>query len=230
MDAAKLLAEKTKSNNNIDIKVIKSGYPKGAERQLVNAVTKKRLAMGKLPSEAGCIVCNAATVTGICRAVVEAEPFIKRIVTVTGDAVPESHNYLVRIGTDIGTVIQAARVKKEQVAKIIIGGPMMGKAVYSYDIPVTKTTSAIICMTEKESYMAPESVCIRCGKCVDVCPERLVPQILAEYAERYEWDLFRRAGGMNCCECGSCTYVCPAGRSLTQIFAGAKNVVKSREA
>ena len=107
---------------------------------------------------------------------------------------------------------------------------MMGKAVYSYDIPVTKTTSAIICMTEKESYMAPESVCIRCGKCVDVCPERLVPQILAEYAERYEWDLFRRAGGMNCCECGSCTYVCPARRSLTQIFAGAKNVVKSREA
>lgn len=230
MDAVKLLAEKTKSNNNIDIKVIKSGYPKGAERQLVNAVTKKRLAMGKLPSEAGCIVCNVATVTGICKAVVEAEPFIKRIVTVTGDAVPESHNYLVRIGTDIGTVIQAARVKKEQVAKIIIGGPMMGKAVYSYDIPVTKTTSAIICMTEKEAFMAPESVCIRCGKCVDVCPERLVPQILAEYAERYEWDLFRRAGGMNCCECGSCTYVCPASRSLTQIFAGAKNVVKSREA
>lgn len=230
MDAVRLLAEKIKGNNNIDIKVIKSGYPKGAERQLVNAVTKKRLAMGKLPSEAGCIVCNVATVTGVCRAVIENEPFIKRIITVTGGAVSESHNYLVRIGTDIGTVMRAAHVKKERAAKIIMGGPMMGKAVYSDNIPVTKTTSAIICMTEKEAHMAPESVCIRCGKCVDVCPERLVPQILAEYAERYEWDLFRRAGGMNCCECGSCTYVCPAKRSLTQIFAGAKNVVKSREA
>lgn len=120
MDAVKLLAEKTKSNNNIDIKVIKSGYPKGAERQLVNAVTKKRLAMGKLPSEAGCIVCNVATVTGICKAVVEAEPFIKRIVTVTGDAVPESHNYLVRIGTDIGTVIQAAVLRKSKWQRLLL--------------------------------------------------------------------------------------------------------------
>ncbi len=229
-DAAKLISEKIRAYNNISVKVIKSGYPKGAERLLVHAVTKKRLAMGKLPKEAGCIVCNVATVTEICRAVADAQPLIKRIVTVTGGALAKPHNYLVSLGTDIGTVIQAAGVKKENIAKIIAGGPMMGKAVYSYDVPVTKTTSAIICMDEREAYMAPESVCIRCGKCGDVCPEKLVPQILAEYACRYEWDSFRRAGGMNCCECGSCTYICPAKRSLTQMFAGAKKVIKSKEA
>ncbi len=229
-DAAKIIAENIKDYDNIAVKVIKSGYPKGAERLLVHAVTNKRLAMGRLPAEEGCIVCNVATVAAIYDAVIKGEPLIRRIVTVTGGAVAKPHNYLVRLGTDIGTLIRAARANQNDIAKIVLGGPMMGKAVYSYDIPVTKIVSAVICMDERSAYMLPEAVCIRCGRCGDVCPGRLVPQILAEYAGNYQWEQFRKAGGMSCCECGSCTYICPAKRSLTQMFAAAKKMVRSKGA
>ena len=151
--------------------------------------------------------------------------FIDRLVTVSGDAVEEPCNILTKMGTSYTELIEAAGGFKGTPEKIISGGPMMGKALYTTDVPAMKSTSAILCMSKDEVAEYEESPCIRCGKCVSVCPGRVMPNTLATLVENNNIDEFLKLNGMECCECGCCSYVCPAKRHLTQTIAGARKLV-----
>ena len=230
--AIKLLREKaTSSYTNITVNKMKTKYPEGAERQLIYANTGRYINSSMLPADAGCIVHNIDTMVAIYDAVVEGIPLFTRIVTVTGDAIVNPQNYRVRLGTSFQELIEeAGGYKNGEPAKIIAGGPMMGKAVFTTDIPLVKGSSAILCMQEDEVAACEPSNCIRCGRCVSVCPGRVVPAKLADLAERGKIEEFVANDGMECCECGCCSYVCPAKRHLTQtISATRKAVLASRK-
>lgn len=218
--------------DDTDIKVnsMKTKYPEGAERQLIYANTGRYINSKMLPADAGCIVHNVDTVYAICEAVREGRPLIKRLVTVTGDAITNPCNYLVRIGTNMAELIEASDGFLQEPEKIVAGGPMMGKALYNLDIPITKSSSAILCMTKDEVSEYEPSNCIRCGKCLEVCPSRIMPNKLATLAQQGNLEEFERLQGMECCECGCCSYVCPAKRHLTQTIAGTrKNILANRK-
>lgn len=225
--AIKLLKEKVAENHpNVRINVMKTKYPEGAERQLIYANTKRYINSGMLPADAGCIVHNIDTMVAIYEAVMEGIPLIDRIVTVTGDAIVDPKNYKVLLGTNFQELIDAAGgYKNGEPEKIISGGPMMGKAIFSTDIPIVKGSSAILCMQEDEVSASTPSNCIRCGRCVSVCPGRVVPSKLARLAEHGKIEEFVANDGMECCECGCCSYVCPAKRHLTQTIAATRKAV-----
>ena len=155
----------------------------------------------------------------------ETTPLIRRIITVTGDAIREPRNFEVRLGTNYQELIEAAGGFKEEPEKVLSGGPMMGQALFSYDIPVMKTSSALTCLTKDQVAANAETACIRCGRCVDVCPGRVVPQMLMTAAEHHDLAAFEKLNGMECCECGSCTFICPAHRPLTQAFKEMRKAV-----
>ncbi|MCR4585160.1 MAG: electron transport complex subunit RsxC [Lachnospiraceae bacterium] len=215
-DCIKLLREKTKDMEKIDVIALKTKYPQGSERQLIYAVTGRQINSKMLPADAGCIVNNVDTVIAICNAVCEGEPLTHRIVTVTGDAVREPQNFKVLTGTNYNDLIEAAGGFKTEPAKIISGGPMMGFAVFDTDAPVTKSSSALLCMTKDEVAAYEPGPCINCGRCVDVCPSRLLPSLLADHAMHFNEEEFRALYGLECVECGCCSYVCPAKRQLVQ--------------
>ena len=221
-EAIDIFLKKTRHIKNIRVKVLKTMYPQGAERQIIYSVTGEKIKMDTLPQDAGYMVCNVATVKAVNDAVCESKPLIKRIVTVAGDAVYKPCNLIVRTGTEFIKLIETAGGLKEKCEKIIVGGPMMGKAVYDMNHPVTKTTSALLCFLKDEVSARACTPCIRCGRCAAACPNGLVPLLMAEYAIRNDYNSFIKIGGTNCMGCGKCTYVCPAARCLTQMFTAAK--------
>lgn len=223
--AIKHLQELLKGDEEIVVHSMKTKYPEGAERQLIYANTKRYINAKMLPADAGCIVHNVDTAYAICEAVREGKPLIDRLVTVTGDAIANPINILTKVGTNYAELIEAAGGFSEEPEKIIAGGPMMGKAIYTTDLPITKGSSAILCMTKDEVAEYEPSACIRCGRCVSVCPGRVMPNKLATIANRGDMDEFVACGGMECCECGCCSYVCPAKRHLTQTIAGTRKLV-----
>ena len=208
----------TRNENKITVKALKTKYPQGSERQLIYATTGRAINSSMLPADAGCVVNNVDTVIAIYNAVIEGKPLMYRIVTVTGDAVANPQNFKVRIGTNYHELIEEAGGFKEPPVKVVSGGPMMGFGIFDLDVPTTKTSSALLCMTKDEVSAMEPSACINCGKCVEVCPGRVVPRKLADYAEHYEEEAFVKNNGMECCECGCCSYVCPAKRPLTQVI------------
>lgn len=217
-EAIQKLSELVKNEERITVKTAKTKYPQGAERQIINVATGRKINSSMLPADAGCVVNNVDTVISVYMAVAESTPLIRRIITVTGDAIAEPQNFSVRTGTNYTELVEAAGGFKTPPEKVISGGPMMGLALFRLDLPVTKTSSALLAMAKDEAAALPTSPCIRCGRCVSVCPSRLVPQRMMEYAEHFDNAGFLGLDGMECYECGTCTYVCPAGRRLTQAF------------
>lgn len=215
-DCIAILKKLVANEPDITVKALKTKYPQGAERQLIYAVTGRAINSSMLPADAGCIVDNVDTVVAINQAVREGKPLMHRIVTVTGDAVNDPRNFIVRIGTNYQELIEEAGGFKTEPAKIVSGGPMMGFALFGLDVPCTKTSSALLCMTEDEVSKYEPSACINCGRCVEVCPGRIVPSKLADFAEHGDAERFLAYNGMECCECGCCSFVCPAKRQLTQ--------------
>ncbi len=224
-EAIKLLREKLGADSDITVHSMKTKYPEGAERQLIYANTGRYINSKMLPADVGCIVHNVDTIYSIYEAVREGKPLITRIVTVSGDAIENPCNLKVRTGTSYAELVEAAGGFKGTPAKIISGGPMMGKAIYSLDLPVTKSSSAILCLSRDEASEYEPSACIRCGRCVSVCPGRVMPNQLARLANAGDMDAFIKNNGMECCECGCCSYICPAKRPLTQVIAGTRKLV-----
>ena len=215
-DCIELLRKLTKEEPRISVKALKTKYPQGAERQLIYAATGRKINSTMLPADAGCVVNNVDTVVAVYRAVIEGRPLIERIVTVTGDAVAKPQNFRVRIGTSYQELIDAAGGFREQPEKIICGGPMMGFAMFELNVPTTKTSTALLALTKDEVSAMEPGPCINCGRCVEVCPGRVIPSRLADYAERFDEEAFLENNGMECCECGCCSFICPAKRPLTQ--------------
>lgn len=227
MDAVAKLSEAASNEPNIEVKVLKAKYPQGAERTMIYASTGRKINSSMLPADAGCVVNNIDTVIAIYKAVCESTPLIRRIVTVTGDAAKSPQNYKVKTGTTYASLLETAGGFKDGVEpeKIISGGPMMGMSLHDLNVPITKTASALLCLTRDEVAACEPTPCIRCGRCIDACPSRLIPQKMEEYAKRFDNAGFVAVNGMECYECGSCTYVCPARRRLTQSFKQARAAV-----
>lgn len=220
-DVIEKFRELTSGDSKIEVKALKTKYPQGGERQLVYVATGRKLNSKKLPADVGCVVNNVATVASIYMAVAKSTPLTHRIITISGDAVAEPQNFKVPFGMNFSEIIEAASGFKVQPQKIIFGGPMMGAAMFTYDVPVTKTTSALLGIVNDESAVE-ESPCIRCGKCHEHCPLNLLPINLQMTGLHNDYDKFMILDGMECCGCGCCSYVCPANRSLTQTIIQTK--------
>jgi electron transport complex protein RnfC len=226
--AIRILKEMTAGESRIEVREVKTKYPQGGERQLVYALTKRKLNSRKLPADVGCIVDNIDTVIAVYNSVVMSTPLIRRIVTVSGDAVKNPQNFNVAIGTDYREILEAAGGFTELPQKMISGGPMMGIALYNSNVPVMKTSSALLGF-KRDTAAVVESPCIRCGKCAEKCPLQLMPFQLAALANRSDEDGFVKADGMECCGCGCCSYICPAKRSLSQSIMQTRNSILGKK-
>jgi len=223
-DCIEKLKELTKDEPRMEVLALKTKYPQGGERQLIYATTGRAINSAMLPADAGCVVDNVETIINVYRAVAEGKPSMERVVTVSGDAINEPGNFKVLFGTNQAELVEAAGGFKEEPEKMISGGPMMGFSMFTLDVPVTKTSSSILCFTKDEVAKYEPSACINCGRCVDACPSRLIPSRLADLAERHNEEGFTKMEGLECMECGSCSYVCPAKRPLKQSIGSMRKI------
>ena len=228
-EAIRLLTEKTKGMDNIEVVALRTRYPQGGERQLIYAASGRKINSSMLPADAGVVVDNVDTVVAIYEAVCESKPLIRKILTVTGDAVVSPGNFRVPLGTDYQQVIAAAGGFSEEPEKIISGGPMMGMPLFKLDIPVTKNSSSILAFKKDQVAEEATTPCINCGRCVTACPENLMPTLMMVASLQKNTERFEKLYGMECIECGCCSYVCPARRPLTQGFKQMKRKVNAEK-
>ncbi len=205
-----------------EVRVLRSQYPQGGEKQLVKSVLGRQVPSGKLPFDIGALVQNVATIYAIYEAVYLGKSLYERVVTVTGSCVSNPKNVLVRIGTPIKELIDFCGPLTREPSKIIIGGPMMGIAQYTDEVPVIKSTTGIVLLDKKEALSLEEDYCIRCGACVRSCPMGLMPCLINLASEKAIWTQAKAYAALDCIECGLCNYVCPANRKLTQSIKRAK--------
>jgi electron transport complex protein RnfC len=213
-DAIAHLNQKVINYPGIEVAALKVQYPQGGEKQLIDAALGRQVPSGKLPIEVGAVVNNVGTAFAVYEAVQKNKPLFERIVTITGKNIKDTGNYIVRIGTSVNELIEKAGGLPENTGKVVSGGPMMGKALNKTDVPVVKGTSGVLVFEEGEAKRVEPSNCIRCGKCITVCPMGLEPVLLAQYAESEMYENVEAERAMDCIECGSCQYTCPAARPL----------------
>lgn len=210
------LSKLTENEPKISVAELKTKYPQGSERHIIYAVTKRKINSKMLPADAGCIVDNVDTIYNIYNAVKFHKPLTERIVTVSGDGINTPFNFVVPIGTSHAKLVKEAGELKDGVVKLISGGPMMGQAMFSLDVPVIKGSSALLAFLHDDVADATMTNCLNCGKCASVCPENLICAKLAQAAAADDMDTFLKYHGMECIECGTCNYICPANRNITQ--------------
>ena len=215
-DCIKLFRQLTKDETRISVKALKTKYPQGGERTLIYATTGRKINSSMLPADVGCVVNNVDTIVAVYNAVVLGKPLLERIVTVTGDAIENPRNYKVHLGMSYNELLEVAGGFKGTPEKVICGGPMMGFGMFDLNVPVTKTSTALLALSKDEVSAMEPGPCINCGRCVEVCPGRVIPSKLADLAEHFDEEGFLANDGMECCECGCCSYICPAKRPLTQ--------------
>jgi len=215
-DAIKIMREAVVDVRGITVEELKVKYPQGGEKQLIYAVTGRRVPAGGLPMDVGCVVQNVGTAAAIYEAVMLNKPLIERAVTVTGHGVVSPRNVIARIGDSFANLIAYAGGYTEKADKLIMGGPMMGLAQFTDDVPVTKGTSNLLVMEEHETRADIQQPCISCARCVDVCPMNLMPTTISLYVEHEHWDEVKEYGALDCNECGSCSYICPVKRKLVE--------------
>ncbi len=222
-EAVKVL-ERTlpQKSSPIQIKVVKTKYPQGGEKQLIYSITRKRVPPGQLPAAVGCAVFNPDTCAAIHDAVTSGMPLITRAVTVSGSAVANPKNLTCRIGTMFSDLVIAAGGYKEDPYKLIMGGPMMGSALPHGDIPVIKTTNALLAFSRDEDKFSDDPTCIRCGRCVSVCPMNLMPLYMYMYYKSEQFTELEKMNITDCIECGCCSYICPGRLHLSQSFKVSK--------
>ncbi|MBS4061433.1 MAG: electron transport complex subunit RsxC [Bacteroidetes bacterium] len=213
-DAIQHLKKLAEKYSGIEIQALYVKYPQGGEKQLIKAVLNREVPSGKLPIEVGCVVSNVGTAFAVYEAVQKNKPLIERVVTVTGKAVKKPSNFLVRVGTPVSDLLQAAQGLPENTGKIINGGPMMGKSVSSPDIPVVKGSSGILLLPREESKRPQAMTCIRCSKCTVACPMGLEPFLLAKMSKLELYERAEKDNIMDCMECGSCQFTCPSNLPL----------------
>lgn len=224
-DCIEKLQELTKDEPRMEVCALETKYPQGGERQLIFATTGRSINSKMLPADAGCIVDNVETIIAIYNAVKLGKPVMQRVSTITGDAITKPGNFLYSIGTNYAELVEAAGGFKVTPEKIISGGPMMGFAMFSLDIPTTKTSSSLLCFATDEVAAVEPSACINCGRCVEACPEQLIPSRLAKFSDHGDAKTFEKWNGLECVECGSCSYACPAKRQLAQSIKTMKKQV-----
>lgn len=219
--------KKVCEGTGIEVLPLHTKYPQGGEKQLIKAALNREVPSGKLPAAVGVVVQNTGTAAAIYRGIVLGQPLIEKIVTVSGKAIKEPKNIRVVIGTPFSELLEKCGVDREKVDKLVMGGPMMGMAQFTEDVPVIKGTGGLLALTNEETNYCKPQACISCGKCVDVCPMNLVPFMYGRLAIKEEWDNMGQYNLMDCIECGSCAYICPANRPLTEAIKIGKAKLRS---
>ena len=228
-DAIETMKEAVKGDEEVEIYPLPTMYPQGAEKMLIEVTTGRQVPSGGLPLDVGVVNQNVGTSRAVARALQYGEPLIERPITVTGRGINRPANVKVKVGTLVSEIIEHCQGLTEDVGKVIIGGPMMGLAQPHSEVPVLKGTSGVLTLTQKDLSMEPISPCIRCAKCVDVCPVNLLPNFLGTAGEKEFVDQAEEYHALDCIECGCCTYVCPASRPLTQWIKVAKGEITARK-
>ena len=221
-DALRVMRQAVEGEANIRVAALHTKYPQGAEKMLIYAIARRKVPSGGLPMDVGVVNHNVGTAVAIAGAVKEGKPLIERVVTVTGEGVARPANLLIRIGTLVSDVLKACGGLKEETRKLIIGGPMMGLAQITDDIPVIKGTSGILALTDPDVDLFESRPCIKCGKCVAACPINLVPTFIAQAYEHGMLERAEKLHAADCIECGCCAYICPSRIPLTQLIRLAK--------
>ena len=224
----RVMTEAAKKFEGIIVEPLIVKYPQGAEKQLINAITGRKVPSGKLPIDVGCVVSNIGTTFAVYEAIQKNKPLIENILTVTGKKLPSQHNYQCRIGITYNDIIKHALGSlPETTGKVISGGTMMGKAVSNLDAPTTKGASSVLGMDEEESRRRPETNCIRCGKCINACPMGLEPYLFSALVKNNRIEEAQAHNILDCIECGCCFFSCPANKPLTDEIRLGKNKVRA---
>ena len=224
----RVMTEAAKQFEGIIVEPLVVKYPQGAEKQLINSITGRKVPSGKLPIDVGCVVSNIGTTFAVYEAIQKNKPLIENILTVTGKKLPSQHNYQCRIGITYNDIIKHALGElPANTGKVISGGTMMGKAISNLDAPTTKGASSVLVMDESESHRGPESNCIRCGKCINACPMGLEPYLFSALVKNNRIEEAKEHNILDCIECGCCFFSCPANKPLTDEIRLGKNKVRA---
>ncbi|RJP27754.1 MAG: electron transport complex subunit RsxC [Actinobacteria bacterium] len=210
MDAVDIMRSAIAGEPDLSVEVMEVKYPEGAEKMLISALTGRKVPPGKLPSEVGCLVQNVGTAVALFEAAAWGKPLYERVLTVTGPGIKEPSNLLARIGTPVSALVEACGGIVGEPARLIVGGPMTGWAQPDDSAPIVKGTSGILALTADVVDVGSEEECVRCGKCVDVCPMFLLPNFIVQAAKNGQWDRAEMWGALDCFECGCCSFTCPA--------------------
>ena len=229
-EAIQKVKELLKDHKEIEVKILPTMYPQGAEKQLVQSVTGREVLPGQLPASVGCAVFNVSTFAAIYRAVRLGRPLYQRIATVSGEAIAQPQNFIVRIGTPLHDLIEVAGGLNEKTERVISGGPMMGFAQSDLSVPVIKATNSVLCLLKDVNGAAENPVCLRCGKCVAVCPMRLQPLYMYRFVNANRVDELERLNLLDCMECGSCAFTCPGKLPLVERFRKGKAMLREAKA